>query len=141
MTKTLNQLYQEHRDNQLSPILLSLLREPVDVTINTFTRIATILQLIDAIEKLGWTEHTSDWDLGATITLKSGKQIGVLQGYAGNLYLGYKNYIQLSLKDDYISELSEHDPIYLHFDGSDTEDDLIPFKIPIENIKSISVYD
>jgi hypothetical protein len=98
MTKTLNQLYQEHRDNQLSPILLSLLREPVDVTINTFTRIATILQLIDAIEKLGWTEHTSDWDLGATITLKSGKQIGVLQGYAGNLYLGYKNYIQLSLK-------------------------------------------
>jgi len=50
---------------------------------NEYGPYAAILEYnlkVEMIDKLGWAEHTSDWDLGTIVTLRDGRVIHSAQG-------------------------------------------------------------
>ena len=65
---------------QISPSLMGILHEkyPIEGCINTLLAYSKI---IDAIESLGWLEHTGDWDPYLQIELKNGITFETESGY------------------------------------------------------------
>ena len=65
---------------QISPSLMGILQEkyPIEGCINTLLAYSKI---IDAIESLGWLEHTGDWDPYLQIELKNGITFETESGY------------------------------------------------------------
>ena len=78
------------------------------------------------IEKLGWIEHTSDWDPSVTVILKDGTKYENVPGYSAFEPINYGD-TELSL------------PTCQNWDTEDFNEDVI-IKIPIKDIKQISYY-
>jgi hypothetical protein len=99
---------------------------------------------MDITAKLGWAEHTSDWDIGALIKTRDGKTIEIPQGYGDclSIHLGDGEEIDLKCPDYYPTEDTKDFTLQLTEAACDTDDeDVHPVSIFISNILTISFFD
>ena len=76
------------KGEQISPVLLDLLYDPISIPKdNPYNTIAALLLIMETITKLSWVEHSSDWDIGCVITLNNGSVIETEQGWGDSLKL------------------------------------------------------
>ena len=130
------------REEHLSSALLD---ELVDTNIpenNPYPAIMGVLLMVDLIDKLGWVEHTGDWDLNMYITTKDGTQHESGFGYGSNVEL-YKGETKIfpEGRPDYFSP-DDTKNITIRFDPADFDDDdedLKAFNINIWDIKNITM--
>ena len=117
----------------ISTQLLDLMRETFHIT-NHYPELFSLLKLMEAISKAGWVEHTSDWDIGATIELSDKSVINVEQGYGDCIELisldNNKEIGQYQAPGDY------HD-IYLEIPETDEKEIQ---RVDIRLIKAITFY-
>ena len=117
---------------------------------------------VHMIDELGWADHTSDWDLGTTITLQNGEAVVTTQG---DPYLEWG--IKLECLDllEYISKIQTHVSIVIYgteresktysdvglsvtapmntpeYDSSHSDEfDFRRVLIPVERIHSMALY-
>lgn len=110
-----------------------------EITINPlcpYQHLFAICQLANAMSHIGWVEHTSDWDIGATITTHAGGTISIGQGYGDTPEMWHNG----KVTDDYFT-LEQSDQITLHFYLEDEDGNETPLDIPILNIKTIKFWD
>jgi len=126
----------EHLSTNLLDQLLLGIEIPED---NPYPAIAGILLLTQFIDKLGWIEHTSDWDLNMIIETKDGKHYETGFGYGTDVQLWKGRSYNMELKHlEYLNPEQTKD-IKLVFDHTKFDDpDLKSWSINIHNIKSIS---
>ena len=131
--------------DELSPLLLKELNQLLYLNPeNPYQSLIGILMLMDLTSKLGWVEHTSDWDIGAFIFLKNGNKIDIQPGYGDSLTLHLGNgsiiptwlpgYHSISETKDFTLQLTEHN-------CDSDEPDVYPISINIWDILAIKFFD
>ena len=131
---------------QLSPYLLVQLHEPISIQYegllnDPYERLVAILLLMDLISKLGWVEHTSDWDIGAFIFLKDGTKIEVPQGYGDCLTLHDSEGNQIKDYQALPAIRTQGFTLQLTEENTDTDDECVnPFSINLWDIQAISFF-
>ncbi len=107
-------------------------------------QLAQFVLLNDAVQRIGWQTHTSDWDWSAEVTLRDGTELRtenrdvygdtfVLK--AGDDIIDLKNSWTACTTDDSLS--LTHFVVLVKDEGDDTAYEI---PIPVENLKSINVY-
>lgn len=133
--------------DQISPRLLEQLYDPIEISEdNAYNELAAIFILLNTISIMGWMEHTSDWDLGASIILKDGTEIGIWQGYADSLTMHDNEGKELDFNrmdcQPFQKRKTKDFTLQLTKANCDTDDeDVEPISINIWDIKSISIWD
>ena len=96
-------------------------------------QILNLILLIELTEKLGWAEHTSDWDL----YLQINGDLCTIPGYTDITFLDKDNQV-LEIKD-YVNGL-EPLPVYCMFGkDAESEEDYEELIFPIAEIKTITL--
>jgi len=104
---------------------------------HTYEAIASYLLLLKFIVKLGWVEHTGDWDPNMYIKTKDGTEYETGFGYGDCVEL-HDGDIEIPLKDLNYLTPDETKNLFLVFNSDHWDDeDLKSFKINIHDIQSI----
>jgi hypothetical protein len=109
--KTLQELGDslELNNSQISPLLRELIqniRIPAPDSNAPFPFILQehalqqAIKLIAVVDKLGWIEHTSDWDLGLTLEFRDGTSWEGPQGWGSEVRLTDDNKLQILKAND-----------------------------------------
>jgi len=139
--ENVNQIFSK---GHLSTRLLDSLYEPVLISEDdSYSQIMAIFILLNAISKMGWIEHTSDWDLSAIIKTRDNQTIEIPQGYADSLTLHNHEGKPINLNDpDYFSnDDTKEFTLQLEETALNTDDeDLKPISIKFSNILTIQIF-
>lgn len=107
-----------------------------------YPAVCRTLLLIELISKLGWVEHTSDWDLNMMIKTRDGKEVETGYGYGDCVDLINPDGEVVPLKD--LDYLTDEDAMgwalkFDHTQFDDDDPDLYSWEIKIHNIAEIGM--
>lgn len=103
-------------------------------------KVMLFLDLTQTIQKLGWVEHTCDWDLNTIITLKDGSIIETHHGYGDSLHISLNGDSLHKFMDFPLSHELGFKQLCLTLPKQvEPDHPVTSFSIPISQIKSITL--
>ena len=127
----------EQGKNHLSSTLLQQLHFDLTVPeVNQYEVIAGYIKLVELISKLGWVEHTSDWDLNMIIETKDGQHLESGHGYGDCVQLMHKD-TDLMLDAEYFPPSETLEFELRHTSDAEYEGENPSWSVNIHNIKTI----
>ena len=125
------------KNTHVSSKMLMAFEDGVNIN-GDYIKVLLYLETLKTIQKLGWVEHTCDWDLNTIITTNDGRVFETEHGYGDCLEITL-NGEQLDHQDLPLVSESKTLPLHLTFDADQLgDDDLETFSILITEIHSLT---
>jgi len=102
-------------------------------------QLTNLILTADAVQKMGWHTHTSDWDWSAEITLRDGGIFGENQDVYGDTFM----LVGLDIADGQPAaciDFSNLEALTVLKKEHENDEVVEAVDIPVENIKSIKLY-
>ena len=133
--------------DDLSRATAELFSGEYEISENPFRRAVQLAQFVllnDAVQKIGWQTHTSDWDWSAEITLRDGTELRTEnRDVYGDTFILKAGDDPIDLRNSWTACTSKDPLLLTHFVilvKEDGDNEAHEIAIPVENLKSINVY-